>query len=121
MEHRWGVRTQVDIAVRLAGNSLTVLDGRLVNVSLSGAFITLGCAVNLLSCLDIQILAPRGTRHTSVKIPACVIRRGPNGIGVEWFEFAGPAIREVLRAAVRNPGLISESPVPSDISLTSRG
>ena len=121
MEHRWGVRTRVDIAVRLAGNSLTVLDGRLVNVSLSGAFITLGCPVNPLSRLDIQILAAPGMRHTSLKIPACVIRRGPNGIGVEWCEFACPAVREVLRAAVPFPGLIHESPVPSDISVTSRG
>jgi PilZ domain len=121
MEHRWGVRTRVDIAVRLAGNSVTVLDGRLMNVSLSGAFITLGCPVNPLSRLDIQFLAPRESRHTSIKIPARVVRLGPNGIGVEWSEFACPAVREVLRAATPPLQLTDASPVRADMSLISRG
>jgi hypothetical protein len=113
MEHRWGVRIRVDIGVRLAGNSVTVLDGRLMNVSLSGAFITLGCPVNLLSRLDIQFLAPREIRQTTLRLPARVVRRGANGIGVEWSEFASPAVRELLRAA-------DASPVRSDMSLISR-
>jgi hypothetical protein len=107
MEHRWGVRTQVDLAVRLAGNSLTVLDGRLVNMSVSGAYIVSGCPVNRMTCLEVQI---RGTRHTSLKIPACVIRRGVNGIGVEWLHHASPAVREVLQATAATREFIKDFP-----------
>jgi PilZ domain len=121
MEHRWGVRSRVDIAVRLAGNSLTVLDGRLMNVSLSGAFITLGCPVNLLSRLDIQFLAPRESRHTPTKIPARVIRLGPTGIGVEWCEFACPAVRAVVRAAAPPLLLTDACPARSGTSSIYRG
>jgi PilZ domain len=121
MEHRWGVRTRVDIAVRLAGNSLTVLDARLMNVSLSGALITLGCPVNLPARLHIQFLAPRESRHIPIRIPARVVRLGSNGIGVEWSEFACPAVREVLRAATPTLRLTDASPVRKDMSLISRG
>ena len=117
MEHRWGIRTPVDLAVRLAGNSLTVLDGRLVNMSVSGAFIVSGCPVNRMTCLEVQI---RGVRHTSLKIPACVIRRGANGIGVEWLDHASPAVREVLRAAVATREFIKDFPEEPGLDEYSR-
>src|SRR3974390_3115285 len=117
MEHRWGVRTQVDLAVRLAGNSLTVLDGRLANMSVSGGYIISGCPVNRLTCLEVQI---RGVRHSSLKIPACVIRRGANGIGVEWLDHASPAVREVLRAAVASREFIKDFPEEPALGQRSR-
>ena len=117
MEHRWGIRTHVDVAVRLAGNSLTVLDGRLTNMSVSGAYIVSGCPVNRLTCLEVQI---RGVRHSSLKIPACVIRRGANGIGVEWLDHASPAVREVLRAAVANREFVNDLPAQPGLDHRSR-
>jgi hypothetical protein len=94
MEHRWGTRIPVDIPVRLVAPRWTALEGQVVNLSSTGALITIGHRVRLLSRLDVLILPAHAQ---TVVVPAYVIRQGNEGIGVEWCDYAPRAICELLR------------------------
>jgi len=89
MEHRWGKRIPTDIAVRLRCPTGNEFDGRIVNISGSGALISVRCPLNLLLRIDID-LAGRS-------IPSFVSRVATDGVGVEWCL---PS-RDLLRIAAR--------------------
>ena len=42
MDHRWGQRVAVDLAVQLLCHPRTIAVGRLMNVSVSGAYVRTG-------------------------------------------------------------------------------
>jgi hypothetical protein len=97
MEHRWGVRRPINIAVRLTAGRLTMLDARLANLSMSGALIRGSCVVRVVSQLEVLILTC-GAVH-AMSLPAYVTRRCIDGIGIEWCEFAPRVVRELLRVS----------------------
>ena len=97
MEHRWGERLSVDIAVRVAIRPFAVRTGRITNLSLSGACIALPFHVRPLARVHVA-LANRFNHATPV-ISAYVCRKVKDGIGVEWCEFAPQAVLELLRSA----------------------
>jgi hypothetical protein len=111
MEHRWGKRVTLSLAVKLRTRSGHVTPGRIENASLSGAFVRTSPGFPPFAHVLLEI---EGTPVKSQPIDAYVVRVTPEGLGLEWAEFAPPAIATVLdRAAARRPC--------SAISSASRG
>jgi hypothetical protein len=99
MEHRWGERVGVDFAVRISALPFVVRHGRLTNLSVSGASITAAFDFRLLSRIQIFFDLPHRTRSESPAIAAYVTRVSKGGAGIEWCEFAPPAVTELLQSA----------------------
>lgn len=81
MEHRWGARTRVDVPVQVDCGS-TLLLGVLRDASVSGAFLCTAAQLELLSSVRVTL---RSSRET---ITAHVVRRSPEGFGLEWLDLA---------------------------------
>jgi len=91
MEHRFGQRFRCGTAVRVSTDG-SAGDGRLVNVSLSGAYVQARLDLPLFALLDIT--AERADRK--VELRACVVRRDATGVGVEWCETPSRPICQIF-------------------------
>jgi hypothetical protein len=100
MDHRWGRRVQVDFPVRVAAHRFAVRDGRLIDLSVSGALIEADLDSRVLSRIQVVILLPGYPRHEAPTVEAYVARKHRHSIGVEWCEFAPRTVRELLRETV---------------------
>jgi hypothetical protein len=67
-----------------------------VNVSASGALIATRLPAPVLSNLEVLVRSNRVGRDSDLCIPGQVIRRTPEGLAVEWFEFAPESLRALL-------------------------
>ncbi|HEY2684680.1 MAG TPA: PilZ domain-containing protein [Steroidobacteraceae bacterium] len=103
MEHRWGHRLAVEIAVHLSQTANpTPHQGRLTDVSLSGGFVSISARIRPLSKIQISfptLLHPKYGTH----LEAFVIRRDEQGVGIEWSEFSPPAIVALIRSIGPRP------------------
>lgn len=97
MEHRWGERFAVDLAVRVAGRPYHVRMGRLVDLSVSGAYLDMPAELRLLSRVQIAIALPQRLAHPTSMVAAYVARLSSDGVGVEWCEHAPKPVLELLR------------------------
>jgi hypothetical protein len=97
MEHRWGERVRMDLAVTVTANPFSIRNGRLTDLSLSGAHIQAVLDMRLLGRVEIGIVIPAQPRLEAPSIGAYVTRIHDLGFGVEWCEFAPPAVRDLLR------------------------
>jgi hypothetical protein len=100
MDHRWGRRVQVDFPVRVAAHRFALRDGRLIDLSVSGALIEADLDARMLSRVQVTLILPAYPRHEAPTVEAYVARKHGHGIGVEWCEFAPRAVRELLRETV---------------------
>jgi len=84
MEHRCGSRYKVDVELylRTCGGAVCST-GRLSEVSVSGGFVRTALPVPPLAYITLQL-----TSDTSLYFEGHVIRRAPDGIGIEWSEYA---------------------------------
>jgi hypothetical protein len=89
MEHRWGERMTVDLAVRLRSPVGGIAMGQMVDVSRSGAFIRTELGLEFAVRIDILL--------SSDEVPAFVVRNASDGVGVEWCG----AVPDVITALVR--------------------
>jgi hypothetical protein len=103
MEHRWGERVQVDFPIRLMVNRFSVRDGRLSDLSVSGALVKADFEARLLCRIQVAIDSPLWPKHESPVVDAYVARRYKHGFGIEWCEFSPRAISDLLRAVVTRP------------------
>ena len=99
MEHRWGQRIRVDIPVRLEAPPLLIGSARILNLSVSGAWIR--CEFEQHSAAEIEVVfeLQAASGEHSHRIPAFVARSRAEGIGVEWRELAPPLISVLLSEA----------------------
>ena len=106
MERRWGERQVANASVRLRSRAGAPVPGRLINVSASGALIATRLPAPVLSNLEVLVSTDHVGRDIDVSIPGQVIRRTPNGLAVEWFEFAPEPLRCLIGSmpADRNGG-----------------
>jgi hypothetical protein len=91
MEHRWGERHTFEQMVLLRAAGWRVL-AQVKNISVSGAY--LRCVVPETGVTRIRVdfrQPPRGA-----ELVAYVVRRTPDGIGVEWGEFGCRAVTRLL-------------------------
>jgi hypothetical protein len=102
LEHRWGERVRVNIPVRLQAAALPRAEGCMKNLSLSGALLKSGCDLRLHSLIDVDIALPPPSSRTVV-IKAHVSRKFPEGVGLEWYEFAPSIIKDLVRSALLSP------------------
>jgi hypothetical protein len=100
MDHRWGQRVAVDLAVQLLCHPRTVAVGRLMDVSVSGAFVRIGIVPALLAPVRILgfLSEHEGMRREAIE--GYVVRRERTGFGIEWFELAPAGICRFLLAGV---------------------
>ncbi len=111
MEHRWGERVTVDLGVRVAGRPYHVRAARLVNLSLSGAYLKMAADLRPLSRVQIAIALPRRFMHPVPVVPAYVARKCKDGFAVEWCEHAPRPVLELLRhAALRDQRPAARAP-----------
>lgn len=110
MEHRWGQRVAVDVAVRIAARRYKVRAARLVDLSVSGAYIKVAADLRLLSRVQVAIALPHRFAHPTPVVPAYVARKYRDGVGVEWCDLAPKPVVELLRYAAlhrrEHPGAI---------------
>ncbi len=81
MEHRWGKRYAADLPVNFALPSGERGVGRLLNISITGAYLQTEMPLRILNFIDLFIdgVPPRDPRFS-----ACVVRRDQGGVGLEW-------------------------------------
>jgi hypothetical protein len=96
MEHRWGKRSALDIGIRLHLGSGEADTARIANASLSGAFVSTTRRLPAFTRVVVEIPAASGSRDAPRRVPAYVVRTTPDGLGLEWQEFAPPAIISLL-------------------------
>jgi hypothetical protein len=102
-EHRWGARIRVNIPVRIAPPSETAIDGRMRNLSLSGALVTTTLGSPLNSRIAVTLTLPSPFQGDAI-IEAHVTRRHNGDVGVEWCQFAPAVVKDLLRSpSVRLP------------------
>lgn len=99
MEHRWGVRLLLDVSVRLDGRPQMLTFARLKNASSSGAYVQTRAALPMLSQVWLELDWDR--RDDSKRIAAYVVRTDPDGVGLEWCDFAPRAILTLIERSWR--------------------
>jgi hypothetical protein len=113
MEHRWGKRSALDIGVRLCLRSGVVGTGRIANASLSGALVHTTCRLLPFHLVIVEL--ENSARHNPPqRIGAYVVRVAPDALGLEWCDFAPPAIATLLARAnaVRSQSRVRSPPHP---------
>jgi hypothetical protein len=99
MEHRWGCRVLTDLPVRLVVLPEMMVAGRMLDVSLTGAFVQTAVPCPLLSLVYLEQAAFPSAKCELTRIPACLVRRTESGIGLEWCDLANEAVDLLLGAA----------------------
>ena len=103
MEHRWGERVRVDFPVRVSAHRFSVREGRLTDLSVSGALVEAEFAARALCRVRVAFDLPLWPKHESPVVEAYVVRKNKYGMGLEWCEFAPDAVRELLHAIAARP------------------
>jgi hypothetical protein len=67
MEHRWGHRKSTNVAVRFVAMPATIGTGRVINVSLTGAFLETQVPLRLLSLVYLEPFGEVGDSTASSK------------------------------------------------------
>jgi hypothetical protein len=87
MDHRWGQRQATNIAVHVAATSGATGAARVVNVSLTGAYLETSAPLRRHALV---YLTPSSSRHNcaggSRRIAANVVRHDALGVGLEWCQ-----------------------------------
>ncbi len=96
MEHRWGERVVVDIPVQVSTPPLMGGNGRILNVSISGAWISGEFDLPPLARAMIVFDLRAGATPEPMPIACYVTRVRSQGIGVEWRELAPQIISDLL-------------------------
>jgi hypothetical protein len=107
MEHRWGKRSTLDIGVRLHLGSGVVDTGRIANASLSGALVRTTRRLPAFTRVVVEFERGSSRQSAQRRAPAYVVRMASEGLGLEWYEFAPPAVAALLgpiAARSRNAG-----------------
>jgi hypothetical protein len=85
MEHRWGQRMPCRAVVRISHDEHASVEGRMRDISSSGAFIETKADIPVYTRITLWVLGNESAAH-AVEIPATVVRTDRDGIGVEWCE-----------------------------------
>ena len=109
MEHRWGRRQSTDIAVRFVAKAGVTGTGRVLNVSLTGAYLETRAPLRLLSLVYLEPDSSGDDNRR--RIAASVVRRDALGVGLEWCDFSTEAPKLSARLAVLTGGDSGETAV----------
>jgi hypothetical protein len=111
MDNRLGERFPIQLAIRLISTRpRTISIGQLKNLSRSGALI-LNSDVQLFSLIHMVLESHQ--QKDEAAVAAYVTRVCDDGIGVEWCEFAPPAVVALLQTAIASSGAFGEHQLDS--------
>ncbi|MGA2564613.1 MAG: PilZ domain-containing protein [Steroidobacteraceae bacterium] len=96
MEHRWGQRIPADIGVRISARPGMIGVGRILDLSVSGAWIRTRLKLSVLAGVVIVFDSTPARKHEALSIDAYVTRTSREGFGVEWYELDPPSLSELL-------------------------
>jgi PilZ domain len=102
MEHRWGNRHDTNKSVRLRTAGGAAAQGRVLNVSVSGAFVSTHLPAPVLSHIQVSFEVGHWDGEPAT-IDAQVIRRTAQGLALEWTEFAPEAVWALMQPAAPHP------------------
>lgn len=95
MEHRYGQRHPSDVHVYIRAASAKLFSaGILSDISISGGFVRTSLMAEPLSTLVIQFM---GSDQIVRAMTGRVIRCTPQGLGLEWAEFATELVQILTR------------------------
>jgi hypothetical protein len=97
MEHRWGRRQPTDVKVRVASTD-KIGTGRILNISMTGAFMATKMPLRLLSVVYVASSSSRRVRTSGMA--AFVVRHDDAGVGLEWCEALQDGLSVVARLAL---------------------
>jgi hypothetical protein len=97
MEHRWGERVKLDCPAKLVLPDGTLVEGRVLNASISGALIETEHRIPVYTTLGVRLMGTAGRR--TLELPACLVRIAREGVAVEWRDMAVPTLVTLLREA----------------------
>jgi hypothetical protein len=98
MEHRCGSRVEVDMPVRLVSRPGAIGLGRLLNVSLSGAYVQTDLQPEFLALVRLELTETPGARAARMPADSFVVRSSLGGIGLEWCAAPPKWIAQLLHA-----------------------
>lgn len=100
MEHRWGRRQPTDVAVHLIAKPGVAGFGRVLNVSLTGAYLETRVPLRLLAIVYLGPAAAASASDSGRSIAASVVRRDARGVGLEWCDVATGAANASARLTI---------------------
>lgn len=114
MEQRHGYRKTVDMGVTVQTMTGLTRSGRIHDASTSGARLEIAAALEVHSLIVLTLRAARSAPDKCLELEAEVIRRTPDGFGIEWTGFAPSLRRARARLAVGatrgDPTAVNQSP-----------
>jgi hypothetical protein len=113
IDHRWGARTSVNLDVRLVCQPGAIAPGWLTDVSISGAFVRTELMVPPMSPVRIVVVDRLPSGHRSMDLPAYVVRRERDGLGIEWWKLSPKTLHRLY--AVFAPLDVDATPWPCRI------
>jgi PilZ domain len=113
MEHRYGVRypSAIDVFVRSHSGPLAAR-GRLLDVSISGAFVSTSVSIPPLSSITLEVISVVNSVRRWRPIEAQVIRRTDRGLGIEWKELTPAALSQLVDGGQLAPA-VRQHPAPA--------
>jgi hypothetical protein len=110
MEHRYGVRylSAIDVYVRTHSGRVAAR-GRLLDVSISGAFVSTSLSIAPLSSITLEVTSVVNSGRRWKPIEAQVIRRTDKGLGIEWKELTPAALSQLVDAGQLAPAVVQHS------------
>jgi hypothetical protein len=110
MEHRYGVRYLSAIEVYVRSHSGRVAaPGRLLDVSISGAFVFTSLSIAPLSSIMVEVVSMAAAARRCKPIEAQVIRRTDNGLGIEWKDLTPAALSQLVDSGQLTPAVLQHS------------
>jgi hypothetical protein len=93
MEHRYGSRYPVDLKVYVRTRGCAVsAQGRLCDISVSGAFVQTPLPPAALLYVSIQFISEDRRLRDGAFVDAYIVRTTETGLGIEWEEIAPPQV-----------------------------
>jgi len=105
MDHRWGQRQATNIAVHVAATSGTTGAARVVNVSLTGAYLETSLPLRLHALVYVRS-SRDNSAGASKRIAAHVVRHDALGVGLEWCQELTKGVHIALLLAMLADGEI---------------
>lgn len=96
MEHRWGLRVALKVAVRLRVGSHEPILGQTENVSASGALVQTARPVRLGARVEVEVILPGQFSPKPMRVAAYVTRKTEDGVAIEWCDLAPDPVRVLL-------------------------
>jgi hypothetical protein len=115
LDHRWGMRTPVNVNVRLICQPGAIAPGWLSDLSISGAYVRTVLVTQLLSPVRVVLLDRLPSGRRAMELSAYVVRRDHEGLGLEWKNLAPRTLRRLYSAFA--PLDVDATPWPCHLHL----